>query len=61
MKSITSSSNEFYKELVQLTKNKKHKDMIFFEGEDLVKEADSKGILKYVIINQEDNAYNKNS
>ena len=58
MKSITSSSNEFYKELVQLTKNKKHKDMIFFEGEDLVKEADSKGILKYVIINQEDNAYN---
>ena len=40
MKSITSSSNEFYKELVQLTKNKKHKDMIFFEGEDLVKEAD---------------------
>ena len=58
MKSITSSSNEFYKELVQLTKNKKHEDMIFFEGEDLVKEADSKGILKYVIINQEDNAYN---
>ena len=59
MKSITSSSNEFYKELVQLTKNKKHEDMIFFEGEDLVKEADSKGIVKYVIINQEDRLHQK--